>query len=55
MKKKICVLAAAAGMTLLLTGCGRLTVEGVMNVIAPTETPIPGADATFVGEIVETA
>ncbi len=54
MKTKIRVLAAAAGTALLLTGCGRLTVEGVMNVIAPTETPIPGADATFVGEQIET-
>lgn len=37
----------------LLTGCGRLTVDSVMNVIAPTETPIPGSDVTFVGEHTE--
>ena len=37
---------------LLLTGCG-LTVEDVMNVIAPEETPVPGADLTFQGEIIE--
>lgn len=54
MKKKtrlLPVLLAAA--LLLLSGCGQLTVESIMNVIAPTETPIPGADATFVGEQVE--
>ena len=32
---------------LLLSGCGSLSVESVMNVIAPTETPMPGADITF--------
>lgn len=31
----------------VLTGCSRPTVEGVMNVIAPTETPSPGAQVTF--------
>ena len=32
---------------LMLTGCSSLTAESVMNVIAPTETPFPGADITF--------
>lgn len=35
--------------TISLTGCG-LTVESVMNVIAPQETPVPGLDLTFQGE-----
>lgn len=41
----------AAGFLLLsmvlLTGCGGLSAESVMNVIAPTETPIPGSDIVF--------
>lgn len=38
--------------SLLLSGCG-LTPEAVMDVIAPSETPLPGADLTFNG-VVET-
>ena len=33
--------------TLLLTGCGKLSPESVMNVIAPTESPAPGSDIVF--------
>ena len=54
MKNKLRSLAVLLAALLLLSGCGRLTVESVMNVIAPTETPIPGADVTFQGDQVET-
>ena len=48
MKKSIRAAAAALLIPILLTltGCS-LTVEKVMNVIAPTETPVPGSDLVF--------
>ncbi len=54
MKNKSRLLAVLLAAVLLLSGCGKLTVESVLNVIAPTETPVPGADVTFVGDVVET-
>ena len=48
MKRRIRVAAALLAAMLLLTGCsGKLSPEGVMSVIAPTETPLPGADIVF--------
>ena len=48
MKKSIRATAAAMLIPILLTltGCS-LTVDGVMSVIAPTETPVPGSDLVF--------
>ena len=48
MKKSIRAAAAAMLIPILLTltGCS-LTVDGVMSVIAPTETPVPGSDLVF--------
>lgn len=48
MKKSIRAAAAALLIPVLLalTGCS-LTVDGVMSVIAPTETPVPGSDLVF--------
>ncbi len=48
-KKIIAFLLAALVALLSCTGCGNLTVENVMNVIAPEETPPPGSDITFSG------
>ena len=50
MKKRIPFLIVCALLTasLLLSGCG-LSVENVMNVIAPSESPAPGSDLTFEG------
>jgi len=50
MKRFFTLFTVAALLTamLLLSGCG-LTVESVMNVIAPSPTPQPGADLTFSG------
>ena len=42
----LCVVCLLLSGMLLLSGCG-LTVESVMNVIAPSPTPQPGADLTF--------
>ena len=47
----ISILFALIG-SLLLSGCG-LTPESVLEVIAPSETPLPGSDLTFTG-VVET-
>ena len=48
MERRIRVAAALLAAMLLLTGCsGKLSPEGVMSVIAPTETPLPGADIVF--------
>lgn len=44
----VAVLLFAAMLS--MTGCG-LTVESVMDVIAPQETPVPGSDLTFTGEV----
>lgn len=55
-RKRLCAAAAWLLSVGLLTGCSRLTVDSVMNVIAPTETPMPGADLTFetpAAEVVE--
>ena len=48
MKKSIRAAAAALLIPILLalTGCS-LTVDSVMSVIAPTETPVPGSDLVF--------
>ena len=48
MKKSIRAAAAALLIPILLslTGCA-LTVDGVMSVIAPSETPVPGSDLVF--------
>ena len=48
MKKSMRAAAAAMLIPILLTltGCS-LTVDGVMSVIAPTETPVPGSDLVF--------
>lgn len=49
MKKSIRAAAAALLIPILLlalTGCS-LTVDNVMSVIAPTETPVPGSDLVF--------
>lgn len=48
MKKSIRAAAAAMLIPILLTltGCS-LTVDGVMSVIAPTETPVPGRISSF--------
>ena len=48
MKKSIQAAATALSVSVLLSlsGCA-LTVDDVMNVIAPTETPVPGADLVF--------
>lgn len=48
MKKSIRAAAAAVLIPILLalTGCS-LAVDGVMSVIAPTETPVPGSDLVF--------
>ena len=46
-KKKLSPVLAGLLTLCLLTGCGKLTVESVMGVIAPTETPKPGEDLTF--------
>ena len=53
MKKQTRFLSVLLTAIVLLSGCQKPTVEGVMNVIAPTETPIPGADTTFYGDQVE--
>ena len=48
MERRIRVAAALLAAMLLLTGCGgKLSPESVMSVIAPTETPLPGADIVF--------
>lgn len=47
-RKPVRAAAAALLIPILLafTGCS-LTVDGVMSVIAPTETPVPGSDLVF--------
>ena len=47
--KRLFRVASALLLTamLLLSGCGKLSPESVMNVIAPTETPRPGEDIVF--------
>ena len=47
--KRLFRVASALLLTamLLLSGCGKLNPESVMNVIAPTETPRPGVDIVF--------
>lgn len=56
MKKRKRLAAALATLLCvgLLSGCGGLTVESVMDVIAPTETPKPGEDLTFSNRVERT-
>ncbi len=44
--KRFLITALSLGLV-FLTGCTRPTVEDVMSIIAPTSTPIPGAQITF--------
>ena len=37
-------------LSILLSGCG-LTPEAVLEVVAPSETPLPGSDLTFQGQV----
>ena len=46
-KRSRLMIAAVLLCAVVLSACGELTVESVMDVIAPTETPLPGADITF--------
>ncbi len=49
MKKNLCLsLCLLLSAALLASGCG-LTPESVLEVIAPSETPLPGSDLTFTG------
>ncbi len=47
--KRFLILALAAVLVLSASGCSRLTVENVLDVIAPTESPVPGSDLVFSG------
>lgn len=54
MRKCAAVVSMVLALVLLLSGCGRLSADSVMNVIAPEETPVPGSDLTFTGKQDET-
>lgn len=43
-----------AGLVLALTGCGKLTVDDIMAVVAPTEAPTPDANFLFPSQMEET-
>ena len=57
MRKWFRTLSAAvgiAGLVLALTGCGKLTVDDIMAVVAPTEAPTPDANFLFPSQMEET-
>ena len=49
MKKSGSIVAVIALCAGLLAGCRSSTADDFMNLIAPTDTPAPGSDITFVG------
>lgn len=49
MRKWTSLIVASALCVCLLAGCRATTAEDFMNMIAPTDTPVPGSDIVFVG------